>query len=185
MAFQEPNYMGDFAKALDEGINLQKQKKSFMDSISEINKKLSVVNSVVPMKTKTDNSKVLKTMEYFTEQIDIKKKKADETMMAKEKYIKYLEEEKERKLREIMSYYEKQITKAQESIDKTMDDRDAYIISCSSRIQTNELKILETEKSPAIQKLETQKELLEKELEMLEEKIANNVKEQHRIQTMW
>lgn len=192
MAFQEPSYMGEFAQALEEGINLQKQKKQIELNKAELKKRLTIVSSMIPNKTKIDTGKVLKSMTYFEEQMDFKKKKCSEFVASKERYIEHLENEKERKLQELMNkisdirvYYEAQVQRTKEAINKCVEETDTYIINCNSKYQNNETKLLDTDKPASVQKLETQIELIDSELAAIEEKIAMNVKEQQRIQTQW
>jgi mevalonate kinase len=192
MAFQEPSYMGDFAKALEEGLNLQKQKKQLESNKGDLEKRMTILSSIIPNKTKIDTGKVLKSMDYFSEQGDFKKKKSQEFVAAKERYIEHLENEKERKIQEIMNkmqelraYYDAQIVRSKEAIDKCMEETDRYVINCNSKFHSNETKLLDTDKSPVIQKLETQIELINIEIAGVDEKIANNMKAQQQIQTLW
>jgi hypothetical protein len=192
MAFQEPSYMGDFAKLLDEGLNLQKQKKQMELQKGELEKKITILATIIPNKEKIDNTKIMKSMEYFTEQIEFKKKKTEEFLSAKERYIEHLENERERKLQEIQNkmievraYYEAQINRSREAVYKMREETERYIDICNSKCHTNELKLLDTDKAPALQKLETERELLKLQMEELEAKISRNINDQEEIKKLW
>jgi hypothetical protein len=162
---------------LQENMQLYNKKKQLEARIEEINKKIIIVSSTLPEKQKNTISKISNTVEYFNKQIDIKRNKTEEIITSKEKYIKYLEAEKERKMREIMNYYDTQIMKTQEAIDKAVYERDEYIDSCNAKIESNEEKIMgDSNKSPIIQKLETERELISSEVKQIEEQMQNNIK---------
>jgi len=162
---------------LQENMQLHNKKKQLEERIEGLNKKIIIVSSTFPEKQKNTITKISNTVEYFNKQIEIKRTKTEEVITTKEKYINYLEAEKERKIREIMNYYDTQITKTQEAINKAVYERDEYIDSCNSKIENNEEKIMEdSNKPPIIQKLETERDLIRNEVKELEEQMKNNIK---------
>ncbi len=179
----EPAYLGEMMVLLEEGQRLQREKRQLEDKIAQLSKAIQITQSTAVPKKKKDTTKVINTISYYQQQIEIKQRKTDELIQSKEKYMMYLEVEKRRRLEEITSYYDGVMEKTRLAIGQYETERDAWVDTCKSRIESHEASMMEEPNdNPLLLKQEAQMAIHKDELLKLEAKIKENVRENYALQ---